>query len=75
MPDLSCLAETDYELINLKKTQLKQMDAEVTLSTCQTGSLQEDYIAILDKGCRHSIRNMVVKMSISKKKNRSLALT
>lgn len=50
MPDLSCLAETDYELINLKKTQLKQMDAEVTLSTSQTGSLQEDYIAILDKG-------------------------
>ena len=26
------------------------MDAEVTLSTSQTGSLQEDYIAILDKG-------------------------
>lgn len=26
------------------------MDAEVTLSTSQTSSLQEDYIAILDKG-------------------------
>lgn len=26
------------------------MDAEVTLSTSQTSSLQEDYIAFLDKG-------------------------